>query len=81
MLIPISVITIASFLMGLGSVMTSESTVAALGLTGAIHSGTVLFDLFSVINATGSLVFSNLPILFAVGSAFGLLHDSQFQVH
>lgn len=72
MLIPISVITIASFLMGLGSVMTSESTVAALGLAGAIHSGTVLFDLFSVINATGSLVFSNLPILFAVGSAFGL---------
>lgn len=72
MLIPISVITIASFFMGLGSVMIAENTLTALGLSGVIHSGTFLFDFFSVMNATGNLVFSNLPILFAVGSAFGL---------
>ena len=72
MLIPISVITVASFLMGLGSVMSSTTTLTALGLQDTITKGSFWYDFFSVMNASGSLVFSNLPVLFAVGSAFGL---------
>lgn len=72
MLIPISVITIASFLMGLGSAFTSEGTIEALHLSGVIYEGSFLYSIFTILKASGSLVFNNLPVLFAVGSSFGL---------
>lgn len=72
MLIPISIITVGSFFMGIGSAFTSEGTLKALHLTGAIHQGTFLYNFFYLLNATGSLVFSNLHIFFAIGIAFGL---------
>lgn len=72
MLIPISVITIGSLFMGLGSAFTGEATLRALNLWGAIHPGTGLFSFFSLMQATGGLVFNNLAIFFAVGCAFGL---------
>lgn len=72
MLIPISVITIGSMFMGFGSAFTSEGTIRALGLTNVIYPGSFLYNFFTLMNATGDLVFSNLPIFFAIGVSFGL---------
>lgn len=77
MLIPISVITIASFLMGLGSAMTSLDVVKVLHLSGVIYKGSFLFDFFAVMQASGSMVFNNLAIFFAIGSAFGLANKEK----
>ena len=72
MLIPISIITIGSFFMGVGGAFTSEGTISSLGLENIIYEGSLLYNFFMVCKAMGDAVFSNLPIFFAIGVSFGL---------
>nr|WP_318383977.1 PTS transporter subunit EIIC [uncultured Enterobacter sp.] len=72
MLVPISIITIGSMFMGFGSAFTNGPTLEALHLQNVITKGSFLHALFSVMKATGDVVFRNLPLFFAIGVAFGL---------
>ncbi|WP_072569807.1 PTS transporter subunit EIIC [Enterobacter sp. SA187] len=72
MLVPISIITVGSMFMGFGSAFTSSGTIEALHLQNIITKGSLLFTTFSVMKATGDVVFRNLPLFFAIGVAFGL---------
>lgn len=72
MLVPISIITIGSMFMGFGSAFTSSGTIAALHLDSVITRDSFWFAFFSVLKATGDVVFRNLPLFFSIGVAFGL---------
>ncbi|WP_312948425.1 PTS transporter subunit EIIC [Superficieibacter sp.] len=72
MLVPISIITIGSMFMGLGSAFTNKETLDALHLGTLLSKGSVGYIAFSVMKATGDVVFRNLPLFFSIGVAFGL---------
>ncbi|MCP2002959.1 UNVERIFIED_ORG: glucose-like phosphotransferase system IIB component [Buttiauxella agrestis ATCC 33320] len=72
MLVPISIITIGSMLMGFGSAFTNKEVIAALHLSSFIYEGSLPFIGFTIMKAMGDVVFTNLPLFFACGVSFGL---------
>ena len=72
MLVPISIITIGSMFMGFGSAFTNKETLDALNLGMLFKPDSLWFIAFSVMKATGDVVFRNLPLFFSIGVAFGL---------
>ncbi len=71
-MLPIAILPVAGLLLGLGSTFTNDTTIATYHLTAALGSGTPLRGLFTIMNAVGSAIFNNLPIIFAVGVAIGM---------
>lgn len=71
-MLPISILPVAGLLLGLGSTFTNETTIATYHLEKILGDGTVLHGLMVIMNAVGSVVFNNLPLLFAVGVAIGM---------
>lgn len=72
MLVPLSLIAIGGLLLGLGGAMTSQLTVASLGIDWDSYKTSLFFSIFSVIKVLGGVIFSNLSILYAAGIAFSL---------
>lgn len=70
--LPISVLPFAGILLGIGASLTNPANIANLGWEKALGEGTFLNGLFTVFNGVGSVVFGNLPLLFAVALAIGL---------
>ncbi|MEE0955122.1 MAG: glucose PTS transporter subunit IIA [Eubacterium sp.] len=71
-MLPISILPVAGLLLGLGSTFTNETTIATYHLEHVLGAGTILHALMVIMNAVGSVVFNNLPLLFAVGVAIGM---------
>ena len=71
-MIPIAVLPVAGLMLGIGSAFTNPVMVEAYGLTNILGEGTVLYYILSTMSAIGDAVFSNLPLIFAVGIASGL---------
>lgn len=71
-MLPIAILPVAGLLLGIGSSFTNETTIATYGLESVLGSGTILHALLVIMNAVGSAIFDNLPILFAVGVAVGM---------
>ena len=71
-MLPIALLPIAGLLLGIGSSLTNPVMLRTYGLDGAIREGTVLFAVFNLMSQCGSAVFSNLPLLFAMGVAIGM---------
>ena len=71
-MLPIAILPVAGLLLGVGSSFTNETTIATYGLTGILGEGTILHALLVIMNKVGSVVFDNLPLLFAVGVAIGM---------
>jgi len=71
-MLPIAILPVAGLFLGLGGSFTNETMIEAYGLTQILGPGTVLNMFLSVLNACGNIVFSNLPILFAMGVAIGM---------
>ena len=59
-------------LLGLGSSFTNETMLKAYGLLGIMGPGTVFNAIFQVMSDAGNIVFTNLPIIFAMGVAIGM---------
>ena len=70
--LPISVLPFAGILLGVGASFTNQANIANLGWEAALGQGTFLNGLFTVFNGVGSVVFGNLPLLFAVALAIGM---------
>ena len=49
----------------------------AYGLYGIMGPGTIIHGILTVMSAAGSIVFDNLPLLFAIGVAIGLSDDHE----
>lgn len=71
-MLPIALLPVAGLLLGIGSSFTNPTTLETYNLTGAIHEGTILYTLFDIMSKTGSAVFDNLALLFAMGVAIGM---------
>ena len=71
-MLPIALLPVAGLLLGIGSSFTNETMLAAYGLDSFIHPGTVIYTILDVMSQTGSAVFNNLPLLFAMGVAIGM---------
>ena len=71
-MLPIALLPVAGLLLGIGSSFTNETMLAAYGLSGVIHPGTVVYTILDIMNQCGSAVFNNLALLFAMGVAIGM---------
>lgn len=71
-MLPIAILPVAGLLLGLGGSFTNETMLETYGLLGVMGPGTVFNAVFLVMNDAGNIVFSNLPIIFAMGVAIGM---------
>ena len=71
-MLPIALLPVAGLLLGIGSSFTNETMLAAYSLNSVIHPGTLIYTILDVMSQTGSAVFNNLALLFAMGVAIGM---------
>ena len=71
-MLPIAILPVAGLLLGIGSSFTNATTIETYGLEAILGSGTVLNALLTIMSKAGSIIFDNLPIIFAVGVAIGM---------
>lgn len=71
-MLPIAILPVAGLLLGIGSSFTNPTTLEAYRLDGIIHEGTLLYTILEIMNQTGSAIFNNLALLFAMGVAIGM---------
>ena len=71
-MLPISILPVAGLFLGIGGSFTNQTMLETYGLIGLMGEGTFIYTILSVLNAAGSIVFDNLPIIFAMGVAIGM---------
>lgn len=71
-MIPIAVLPIAGLLLGIGAAFTNDVMIKTYNLQAVLGKGTFLNSLLTIMAQVGSVVFGNLPIIFALGIAAGL---------
>lgn len=71
-MLPIAILPVAGLLLGIGSSLTNATTIETYHLAGILGEGTVLNALFTIMTKAGTVIFDNLPIIFAVGVAIGM---------
>lgn len=71
-MLPIALLPVAGLLLGIGASFTNQTTIHSYGLESVLGNGTVLHALLTVMKSAGSVVFSNLPVMFAIGVAMGM---------
>ena len=71
-MLPIAILPIAGLFLGLGSSFTNQTTLTAYGLINLLGPGTVFYGALQVLKAAGTIVFDNLPLIFAIGVAIGM---------
>ena len=71
-MLPIALLPVAGLLLGIGSSFTNPTTLEEYNLTGLISEGGILYTILDIMARTGSVVFDNLPLLFAMGVAIGM---------
>lgn len=76
-MLPIAVLPVAGLLLGLGSSFTNETTLDMYNLTSFMGPGTIPYFIFSVFNSCGSIIFDNLPLIFAIGVAIGMARQEK----
>ncbi len=76
-MLPIALLPIAGLLLGVGSSLTNTTTIQTYGLENILGEGTILNFILTIMSQTGSAVFSNLAIIFAVGVALGMADNEK----
>ena len=71
-MLPIAILPVAGLLLGLGGSFTNETMLKAYGLMKIMGPGTVLNLILQVMSAAGNIIFTNLPVIFAMGVAIGM---------
>lgn len=71
-MLPIALLPIAGLLLGIGSSLTNEAMLETYNLTAVLGPGTVANSILTVLSNVGSIIFNNLPIIFAMGVALGM---------
>ena len=71
-MLPIALLPVAGLLLGIGSSFTNPTTLEAYHLTEIIREGGLLYTILDIMSKTGSIVFDNLALLFAMGVAIGM---------
>ncbi len=76
-MLPIAILPVAGLLLGIGGSFTNTTMLEAYGLSKIIGEGTVPNMLLQIMNSAGNIVFSNLPIIFAIGVAIGMANKEK----
>ena len=71
-MLPIALLPVAGLLLGIGSSFTNPTTIETYNLGCIISEGGVLYTILDIMSRTGSAVFDNLALLFAMGVAIGM---------
>lgn len=76
-MLPIALLPIAGLLLGVGSSLTNAAMLESYGLTEIMGEGTVAYSVFTLLSSVGTVIFDNLPILFAMGVALGMTEQEK----
>lgn len=76
-MLPIALLPVAGLFLGIGSSLTNPALWETYHLAGILGEGTLLHGCFSVLSAVGSVIFDNLPLLFAMGVALGMAENEK----
>ena len=76
-MLPIALLPIAGLLLGIGSSLTNTAMISAYHLEKILGPGTVANSVLTVLSDVGSIIFANLPILFAMGVALGMAENEK----
>lgn len=76
-MLPIALLPIAGLLLGIGASLTNPAMLEAYNLTGIMGEGTFLYSLFTLFSSVGTVIFDNLPLLFAMGVALGMAENEK----
>ena len=76
-MLPIALLPIAGLLLGVGASLTNATMLAEYGLTNIMGRGTVAYAIFSLLSSVGTVIFDNLPIIFAMGVALGMAENEK----
>ncbi|MDO5590636.1 MAG: glucose PTS transporter subunit IIA [Lachnospiraceae bacterium] len=71
-MLPIAILPVAGLLLGLGGSFTNETMLKTYGLMNVMGPGTVMNMILQVMSAAGNIIFTNLPVIFAMGVAIGM---------
>lgn len=71
-MLPIAILPVAGLLLGFGSSFTNATMISTYHLEAILGEGTLLNSFLSILNSCGSVIFDNLPLLFAIGVAVGM---------
>lgn len=70
-ILPIVILPIAGLFLGIGQSMTNPAMIHLYHLQSLLGNGTILHAIFMIMRNAGSIVFDNLPLLFAMAVALG----------
>lgn len=76
-MLPIALLPVAGLFLGIGSSLTNTTMLSAYHLTELIGPGTAIYIVLSILSSAGSVIFNNLPILFALGVAIGMAKNEK----
>ena len=76
-MLPIALLPIAGLLLGIGASFTNEATLEAYRLLSIMGPGTLPYSFFTVCASVGTVIFDNLPLLFAMGVALGMAENEK----
>lgn len=76
-MLPIALLPIAGLLLGVGASLTNTTMLEAYNLMGIMGPGTILNGIFTLLSSVGTVIFDNLPILFAMGVALGMAENEK----
>ncbi len=71
-MLPIAVLPVAGLFLGIGGSFTNTTMLESYGLMATMGPGTGIYNFLNILNVAGSVVFSNLPLLFAIAAAIGM---------
>lgn len=76
-MLPIAILPVAGLLLGIGGSFTNATMISAYHLEAILGEGTLLNGFLSILNSCGSVIFDNLPLLFAIGVAVGMARQEK----
>ena len=76
-MLPIAILPVAGLLLGIGASFTNVTMLEAYNLMGIMGPGTFLYSVFTLLSSVGTVIFDNLPILFAMGVALGMAENEK----
>ena len=76
-MLPIALLPIAGLLLGVGASFTNTAMLEAYNLVGVLGPGTFLGGVFTLLASVGTVIFDNLPLLFAMGVALGMAENEK----
>ncbi len=72
LMLPIAILPVAGLFLGIGGSFTNATFLETYGLTRYLGEGTAAYNVLTVLNDAGSVIFNNLPLIFAIGVAIGM---------